>query len=203
MPGGDAIRSICLLGILAMALPGLCEDARISGPALLVSRPGLPDPNFTDTVVLVTEHGRPGVVGLIVNRPTSVTLASVFPDRERLRGREDKLYFGGPVARMQIAFIFRAAKRPEDTVELLEGVYLSGNREKLRELLDRDDPLEGLRVYAGHAGWAPGQLEAEASRGDWRIMRAEAAAIFNRKPESLWPELDRRASATIVLDATQ
>jgi len=73
---------------------------------------------------------------------------------------------------------------------------MSSSRELLRELLGRENPVEGLRVFAGHAGWAPGQLESEVARGDSHLVTADAQMVFEMKPETLWRELERRASAT-------
>jgi len=66
-------------------------------------------------------------------------------------------------------------------------------------LLERDKPTEGLRVFIGYSGWAPGQLEGEVERGDWNRVDADARSLFSRRPESLWNELDFKASATQVL----
>jgi len=165
---------------------------------LLVARKNLPDPFFRDSVVPVTRSAGLAPVGVIVNCPTDVPLSSVFPDIERLRLREEKLFFGGPVAREQLVVVFRAAVAPTEAIEVLEGVYMSSSRELLRELLGRENPVEGLRVFAGHAGWAPGQLESEVRRADWHLATADARMIFEEKPERLWQELERRASATTV-----
>jgi putative transcriptional regulator len=91
--------------------------------------------------------------------------------------------------------MFRATTQPKGAIEVLDGVYLSMSQELLRELLARDKPVEGLRVYAGYAGWAPGQLEFEISRGDWHLAQADAQTIFAQDPELLWPKLFQRASA--------
>jgi putative transcriptional regulator len=192
-------RAACaLLALMIFAAPGFGEDGTTSGSNLLVARPNLPDPNFSDTVVLVSQRGRFGPVGVIVNRPTSIPLARMFPDMEKLRKREDKLYFGGPVNRTQLTFAFRAASPPADSVEVAAGVYISSDMGLLRELLGEDDSAERVRVFAGYAAWAPAQLDAEIARGDWRLMRPEIGAIFSKKPDTLWPELDRRVSATMV-----
>ena len=102
------------------------------------------------------------------------------------------------MAREQLVVVFRAAVAPTEAIEVLEGVYMSSSRELLRELLGRENPVEGLRVFAGHAGWAPGQLESEVRRADWHLATADARMIFEEKPERLWQELERRASATTV-----
>ena len=107
---------------------------------------------------------------------------------------EDKLYFGGPVEIESISFLFRANTPPEHATQVLDGVYISSNRELLRKLLDRDKPMEGLRIFVGHSGWVPGQLEAEIARGDWTLAPAETDAIFEPKSKHPWPEQEAPGS---------
>jgi putative transcriptional regulator len=126
-------------------------------------------------------------VGIIVNRPTRVAVSELFPDLKRLARVRDKVYYGGPVEFGSVWFLFRAATPPEHAIQAFDGVYLSANRELLLQLLGRDKPMDGLRIFIGHAGWAPGQLEAEIDRGDWTLERADSNAIFNGKSEHPWP----------------
>ncbi len=193
------VRSICLLLRLGLALPTFGDDAQPMKSILLVARKNLPDPFFRDSIVLVTGSGGPVPVGVIVNRPTDVPLSRVFSDIEWLRSQDEKLFFGGPVMPEQLLVVFRAAVPPTEAIELLEGVYMSPSGELLRELLGRERPIDGLRVFAGHAGWALGQLESEVARGDWHLVIADARMVLEMEPEKLWQELERRASATTVL----
>jgi putative transcriptional regulator len=188
--------------LLALALPALClgEDEASMKPVFLVARAQLDDPNFHDAVVLVAKRGSKGALGIIVNHPTEVALSRVFPEAKRLAALDDKIFFGGPVMRQVAIFAFRSDPRPEST-PILEGVQVSSSSELLTTLFDRAKPTEGLRVYAGLAGWGPGQLETEIERGDWRTIPADAASIFEAKPEALWPELYRRAFATMARGA--
>ena len=164
---------------------------------LLVADPGLSDPNFRETVVLVGRHDKvAGPIGVILNRPLPLTLARTFPENKALAESPDKVFFGGPVALQALFYIFKAPKPPDDAIEVGDGVYLDWDGERLKELLARDSPVEGLRVYAGHSAWAPGQLEREVARGDWKSARPEERIIFSPSPETLWTELDRRARAT-------
>jgi len=192
------IRSICLVLLFGFALPTFGEDAQPMKSILLVARKNLPDPFFRDSVVLVTRSGGPTPIGVIVNRPTDVPLSRVFSDIERLRARDETLFFGGPVMPDQLLVVFRAAVPPTEAIEVLEGVYMSSSGELLRELLGRENPVESLRVFAGHAGWAPGQLESEVTRRDWHLVTADARMVLEMEPEKLWKELERRASATTV-----
>jgi putative transcriptional regulator len=131
--------------------------------------------------------------GLIVNRPTRIPVSHLFPDVERLAHIDAKLYFGGPVDLTSVSFVFRAGAPPDDAIRVVEGVYLSTSRTLLAELLGREKPMEGLRIFVGYSGWAPGQLQAEIARGDWTLGPADAHAIFNAKPEHPWPEREADA----------
>ena len=193
------IRWRAWLLVALLAWPVLAQELG-SGSIFLVARKDLPDPFFRDTVVLVTNNAGGAPVGVIINRPTDVTLSRLFPDFERLRTRTEKVFFGGPVRKQELVFVFRAPSPPEDSIAVLEGVYMSSDLELLRGLLAREKPDEGLRVYAGYSGWAPGQLENEISRGDWHLVKADAATLFTKRPETIWQELERRASAVVAIN---
>jgi putative transcriptional regulator len=154
---------------------------------LLVARSELPDSNFADSVVLVMNNLAPAPVGIIVNRPTPIPVSHLFPELKWLAQLHDKLYFGGPVELESVWFLFRATTAPEHAVQACDGVYLSASRELLLKLLARDKPMDGLRIFIGHSGWAPGQLEAEIAHGDWGLQRAGPGAIFNHKSQHPWP----------------
>jgi putative transcriptional regulator len=194
-------RFACLLLLLALALPSSGADAPPMKSIFLVAKKDLPDPNFSQTVVLVSNYGGASPMGVIINRPTEILLASALPDVERLRARKEKLFFGGPVKRNELVAVFRAPLPPQagTAIEVLDGVYLSTSAKLLRELLGRDNPMEGLRIFAGYSGWGPGQLESEVARGSWHLVRADAKTIFEKKPEGMWQELERRASSIVAL----
>jgi hypothetical protein len=99
-------------------------------------------------------------------QPTRIPVSRLFPELETLAQLDDKVYFGGPVEIQAVSFLFRFDKPPEKATEVLDGLYFSTDRELLRKLLGRDQPMEGLRIFVGFSGWARGQLEAEIARGD-------------------------------------
>lgn len=129
----------------------------------------------------------PAPVGIIINRPMPIPVSQLLPDLKHLAQVRDKVYFGGPVSFGSVWFLFRAPKPPEHAIQACDGVYLSADRKLLLQLLGRDKPMDGLRIFVGHAGWAPGQLEAEIGHGDWTLKRADPEAIFNGKSEHPWP----------------
>jgi len=190
------MRSIAFLAALFCSAV-LAQDA---GRAIfLVADPGMADPNFARTVILVARHeGVSGPFGVIINRQTEIPLGRAFAGLKGLEGNQDKLFAGGPIARSVYFYVYRSETKPTDAVQVVEGVYLGWDVDELRKLLARDKPTENLRVYAGHAGWAPGQLENEVASGAWKSARVDAASIFSLRPDTVWPEMIRRASATPV-----
>jgi putative transcriptional regulator len=191
-------RILFMLGFLALAGAAWSDDAQVSRPVFLVSKAGLADPNFHDSVVLLTHRGADGAIGVIVNHPSDVPLTRALPEFDARLGPADRLFFGGPVGPRIMSFVFRSSEPPAGALKLAEGAYASSSHDRLRELMERDKPSEGLRVFSGLAGWAPGQLEDEIDHGEWRKLPVDAHALFDVRPELLWAELDRRASATLA-----
>ena len=189
---GIALALLTILGSW-LASAHAAETAG-AGSILLVASNRITDASFERSVVLVTRHGGDEPLGVLLNRPTEVPLKDVFGDVAGFDATRDRLYFGGPVSRRMLVFVFRAESHPERSFELMPGVFMSLDATLLRELLRREQPAAGLRVYAGYAGWTAGQLEQEITRGDWHVIEANAEVIFSTKPESMWQDLVRRAS---------
>jgi len=184
----DAIGGVCALLLLFGSFwPAFAADTKPLNAILIVARDNLPDPNFADSIVLVMKTLGPGPVGIIINRPMTIPVSRLFPDIERLAKVRDKVYFGGPVDFGSVWFLFHAATPPAHAIQACDGVYLSADRELLLQLLGRNKPMESLRIFLGHAGWAPGQLEAEIERHDWTSKRADVEAIFSGTSEHPWP----------------
>ena len=182
-----------LLLLFAFAIPaGAAEDE--PNAIFLVASPELLDPNFRETVVLVT-HPREGAPwGVIINRPLSQLLSEVFTDIETFKGRKDTLFFGGPVQRDGLVFLVRSPQPPPRAVAVLRDVYFISDIEWIEGLLQRREPARGLRVYSGYSGWAPGQLQSEIARGGWHVLPADAETVFDKDPAHIWPELIKRVA---------
>jgi putative transcriptional regulator len=176
-----------LLLMCGPSWPASGADTKPLNAILIVARDDLPDSIFAHSIVLVMNNLGPGPIGIVINRPTPIPVSQMFPDIEPLAQVRDKVYFGGPVDVESVWFLFRAAAPPEHAIQACDGVYLSADRDLLLQLLGRNKPMDGLRIFLGHAGWAPGQLEAEIERHDWTSKRAEVDAIFSGKPEFPWP----------------
>jgi putative transcriptional regulator len=180
---------------LALVAPLAAPAAeRAANAIFLVASHDLKDPNFRETVVLVTQPQQGGPWGVIINRPLSQRLSEIFADQETLKGRKEVVFFGGPVEREGLVFIVRSAVPPPRSVPLLRDVYFTGDVEWIEAQFKRPDPTRDMRVYAGHAGWAPGQLQREIERGGWHVYPADAETVFDTEPSRIWPELIERAT---------
>ena len=193
------LPSAALLMLLAaVALLGLPPSAAQdrSGAALLVAKPGLTDPNFSETVVLVTQDAGAvtpgGTAGVIINRPTNRSLASILPG-ERFARYTEPVFFGGPVMNQGLFALYRAGKPVGDSLTMLPGVFLALQPPTLDMLLQ--NPPQSIRFYSGLSGWAPGQLQAEIERGDWFVLNADPDTVFAPETQArgLWRRLVRMA----------
>lgn len=184
-------RDVMLAALVA--LPVSAADISANG-IFLIATNALRDPNFRETVVLVTQPRDSGPFGVIINRPLDQRLADVLPQYEALKRRQDVIYYGGPVAHDGLVFLVRSEKSPSRATRVLKDVYITADREAIESVLSKPGSGRALRAYAGHSGWAPGQLQHEISRGSWYILPADAETVFEKDAASIWPELSRRAA---------
>lgn len=180
--------------------PCPADTGELTKGKFLVASRDLLDPNFHETVVVLADYGENGAAGLIINRPTRVTLAQLLPSEEWLRPRNDTIYIGGPVAQDRLILLIRSTKRLAGAHSLFDDVYISGSSSTLRSLMDADMDAS-FRAYMGYAGWGPGQLESEVERGDWRVLPAEADAIFEHPAGSIWEKLIEHSMGEWAFDA--
>lgn len=186
---GFATGAVCAFALLSGSSDR--SSAAAANPLtaiMLLAQPSVSDPYFAHSVVLVMNNLGPAPVGIIVNRPTPLPVSRLFPKRKRFAKLPAHLYFGGPVDVGTVWFLFRAQRQPAHAILAFPGVYLSADSSLLIRLLRRSNPVKGLRVFVGHAGWAPGQLQTEIRRGDWKLERALPQAVFGGETDRPWPE---------------
>lgn len=173
------------------------QQVRESEPAqgkFLVASRDLRDPNFIHTVVLLVDYdAKKGAMGLVVNRATDVKLSDLL-EIKGVEGRTETVYIGGPVAKTGILVLVRSGTEPDDASHVFDDIYVSSSRPLLEDLMNSPEGDEHFRLYAGYAGWAPGQLEFEIDRGSWHILPAEADAVFDPQPDKVWKRLIDRTS---------
>lgn len=149
---------------------------------LLISSGGLYDPNFRHTVVLIGEHNQEGALGVVLNRALDATVETAVPALKELVPPGTPLYQGGPV-RPTSPVLLAELTRPDlaDILVFASVGFLVG--EVATEI---EEHIVRARVYAGYAGWGPGQLEAEMDARSWILDPAQADDVFTEAPELLW-----------------
>lgn len=164
-------------------------DRELAKGKFLVATKNIKDPRFAETVILLVDYSQNGTLGLIVNRPTDMRLSQVFSDIEGLDKVSDPIYIGGPVERNQLFMLIQSGSQPEDAHLVFDNIYVSSSSNLLRRIVDNPGAGERFRIYAGYAGWAPGQLEREIARGDWYILQGDAEIIFDNAPMEIWKRI--------------
>jgi len=175
---------------LASALATGAHGQTAAAGRLLVASPGIDDPNFSETVLLILLHQDGGSAAVFLNRPTWVDPSEAFPEIDALAGYDGALYLGGPVGPTEFLTLFEAdGPAPDSALPLGEGIFFSPNPALLGQLDFTAPDGPRVRVYAGHAEWGPGQLAAEIAAERWRVLRAGPEHVFAEDPSTLWESL--------------
>jgi putative transcriptional regulator len=165
---------------------------------LLVATPNLLAPIFTRSVILMLEHSTQGAAGVILNRPTEATVATVAePVFEEPSDWNKPIALGGPVPG---PLLFLHAEDDLADQEVIPGVFSTTDATLVKELVRRR--AEPSFAVANYAGWAAGQLEGEIERGSWVSLPAKVAHVFWDDPADLWTavikEYNSRALSSLL-----
>jgi Putative transcriptional regulator len=191
----------------------MTEVSSLTG-RLLVASPALADPNFDRAVVLLLDHDEEGSLGVVLNRPTPVGVGDILASWAGLAGEPEVVFQGGPVSldsALGVAVIPgdegsgpRSGPRPGRAEPLgwrrVHGAIGLVDLEAPPELLAA--ALGSLRIFAGYAGWGPGQLETELSDGAWYVVESEPGDVSSPHPENLWRAVLRRQRSKLAMIAT-
>jgi len=183
---------------------GSVPGSEVAPGTLLVAAPGLLDPHFRRTVIYMIEHRTRGSLGVVLNRPSEVTVRDVLPSWAPLSSQPPSVFVGGPVE-SETALCLAAVRTGQDPAAVDGLVTVRGPV----ALVDLDsDPaaiapqLRGLRVFAGYSGWDAGQLTGEIERGDWIVVPAIPDDVLARHDTGLWQHVLRRQGMPLALLAS-
>jgi len=162
---------------------------------LLISSPLLHDPNFRRTVVLMTHHDEEGAMGLVLSRPSELSVAEAVPELAGLPGTGGRVYVGGPVQPEAVVVLVEHEDEPD--LPIVGRVAF----------MSADSDVDGLgavraRVFAGYSGWGPGQLEGELEESSWIVVPAEPDDAFAEDPDELWRTVLHRKGGKFTLIAS-
>ncbi|MEU6678233.1 YqgE/AlgH family protein [Streptomyces sp. NPDC046853] len=191
----------------------MTEVSSLTG-RLLVATPALADPNFDRAVVLLLDHDEEGSLGVVLNRPTPVDVADILEGWGDLAGAPGVVFQGGPVSldsALGVAVIpGDEGSAPGSRPRPVRGEPIGWRRvHGAIGLVDLDTPPEllapalgSLRIFAGYAGWGPGQLEEELTDGAWYVVESEPGDVSSPSPERLWRAVLRRQRSELAMVAT-
>lgn len=170
-------------------------------PCLLISMPQMQDPNFTQTVSVLSEFNENGAVALILNRPLQISLYDVLsPDfrkqfdidpKMKQALKKNKVYWGGPIDLQQGLILHTCKDFQQDSVAIHDEIFITGSINVLKDLLKKkslEDPTIFFRFMLGYAGWEAQQLEHEMSESCWITSKLETS-IFGYAPDKLWNQV--------------
>lgn len=153
----------------------------------LIAMPAMADPHFSKTVTYICEHNERGSLGVVVNRPTDMTLQGLFEqvdiplDSPRLRGLP--VHYGGPVQVDRGFVLHKPVGSWQSTLQVRNDIGLTTSKDILTALGQGEGPPQVL-ITIGYAGWSAGQLEHEIRQNAWLTVAAEPQTIFDLPPEA-------------------
>ena len=170
----------------------------LAGQLLLASPSALSDPNFARTVVLVGVHNEDGAIGVVLNRPSEMTVGEAVPQLQSAMDALEPIYVGGPVQSSSVVFLAEFVDPAPAGLLVLGRIGFPAPDADVEELAQA---TSRGRVFAGHAGWSGGQLDAELENGDWITHAAQPEDVFTDAPEQLWSSVLARKGGSYALIA--
>ncbi len=154
---------------------------------LLLASPELVDPSFFHAAVLIVQHDESGAMGLVINRPTNVTLAQAWQSDLIPCDVHSPLYQGGPC---DGPLMVLHAHEEHAQVEVGDGLFFSIDKDAIQSLVAQKIPP--MKFFAGYAGWAAGQLDAEMAQNAWTVAAPNSVDVLADAGDELWRRLYRQ-----------
>lgn len=163
---------------------------------LLVATPLIGDGNFERTVVLMLAHQEEGAAGVVLNRPSGLLVGDALPQWAPHLASPPTMFIGGPVSNESVVALARVRQDPDrewwtPVLGLVGTLDLEADTDEVASTVD------GVRLFAGYAGWSPGQLEDEVESGAWFVVDADPADLLTQNPGELWPAVLSRQPSPV------
>jgi putative transcriptional regulator len=179
--------------LIAAAIAPARALAASPEPYFLVATRDLPDPIFSESVVLMLPVTVDGLLeGVIINKPTAIKVQSIVAGAPILPKPAESAFFGGPVEVNTASILIRAAHPPANAIHVFEDVYIVANPALIGDYMKAPPQPGGVRLIVGRAQWMSDQLAAEIADGSWYKAPAEADIVFSGDPDKVWEALVKR-----------
>src|SRR5256884_3931227 len=194
MPGLKLVLLRALAASSAAFFLASATAARPEEPMLLVAKRGFEDPVYGSTIVLARPVQGGGHVGFIVNKPTELNLAELFPEHEPSKKVADPLFLGGTVnMNLVFALVEEHGSRKDGSIRIAPDIFLAYDTKAVDRIIESES--DHARFFLGLVVWRPGQLDDELDRGLWYVDQPDAKLVLRRKTDGLWEELLLRLEA--------
>jgi len=181
----------CAILAIAWAAPVRASDPD-DDSIILVAKRQLQDKLYGSTIVLSRPIGADRHVGFIINRPTQVTLAKLFPGHEPSKKVVDPVFLGGPVSPEVIFALVQGKQSPGGrSIKILDDLYLAIDSDVVDSVIEKQ--AAQARFFAGMVLWRPGELNDELKRGLWYVLDAKSDLALRKSTEGMWEELVGRS----------
>ena len=204
MPPAGAAESATAVTCEGRAASGTVSRIDIEDSAvILVATPQFQDPRWQKTVLLAAPLPNGGHVGVIINRPTELTLGTLFPEHEASQKVRDPVFFGGPFFVNVLVAVARSdAPLAPGHLRLGRGLILATGEGAVDGIIEHD--ADKARYFVGLVAWRPGELDIELANKLWSVCQADAETVFRADVKRLWNELSaatRRTRVSLPLPA--
>ncbi|NPA36049.1 MAG: YqgE/AlgH family protein [Chlorobi bacterium] len=153
---------------------------------ILIAEPFLQGPYFGRSLVFLTEHGKEGAVGFVLNKPSELYIDEIIEDLYSFRG---ELFIGGPVQSDTLHFIHTLGDEIPGSVKVTENIYWGGDFEVIKKMINEDKlDRKSIKFFVGYSGWSPGQLESEIAEKSWIVSSIPDETIMSYKIDNIWKE---------------
>ena len=163
--------------------------------SFLIAANHLRDPNFYRSVVMMLEHNDQGAMGLVINRPSAMTIGKALSQQGQTSVNKDPVFVGGPVEPTSLFILHNCLSLGKRDQEVAPGLFLAGSENSFEEVVrSGKSPEAGVRfrLISGYAGWGGEQLEGELERGDWYCIPADSTLVLEEDVYGLWEVRMRR-----------
>jgi putative transcriptional regulator len=188
---------VALAALLVVAAPPAATETTdpLAAPAMLVAKPDLAQ-FYRNTVLFVRPIGNGAHLGFIINRPTDVTLGSLFPQHVPSQRVSEPVLLGGPAHTDTLfALVQRKSSPGGRSIPFAGDVFLAFDLDVVDRIIEQDG--NAARFMVGLVLWQPGELAEEVRRGFWFVREPDAKLLFGKSSERLWEELVQRSRTYI------
>ena len=163
--------------------------------SFLIAANHLKDPNFYRSVVLMLDHNDQGAMGLVINRPSAMTIGKALSQQGVSNVNDSPVFVGGPVEPTSLFILHNCIALGKTDQEVAPGLFLASSEDSFEEVVrngKKPDISVKFRLISGYAGWGEGQLESELARGDWHTLPADGTLVLEEDIYGMWEVCTRR-----------